>query len=207
MKELLKSIFSNQKLTRGILESGGDRQAIAKLIEAAGLSMDEEKLGQLTEFAVVWKKQQDGEELSEAEAALLPDAAETELVGKLFKDAEFRQRVLAEGFSWQLLAEMTAKFSVKLDGTQLDELCVWLPDALVYAGLGPVSPDQLQAVAGGQQKAFYEDPFVYDEEDDAGLNALPAIAVAIAVRQIAKTVGKSMQSATAAMTQAVAAQR
>ena len=87
MTDLLKSIFSNRELILGILNCGGDRQAIAKLIEAAGLSMDEEKLGQLTEFAVVWKKQQDGEELSETEAALLPDAAETELVGKLFKDA------------------------------------------------------------------------------------------------------------------------
>ena len=207
MKELLKSIFANRELWPAILACGGDRQAIAKLTEAAGLSLTAEQLQHLAEYATAWKKQQAGEALTEEEASLLPDTVVTALIGDLFKDAEFRKRALATGFNRDLLMEMATKFGVQLDGTQLDELCVWLPDALVYAGLGPVSPDQLQAVAGGQQKAFYEDPSVYDDEDDAGLNALPAIAVAIAVRQIAKTVGKSMQSATAAMTQAVAAQR
>lgn len=207
MKDLLKSIFANKELWPAILACGGDRQAIAKLTEAAGLSLAEEQLQHLAEYATAWKKQQAGEALNEAETAQLPNAALTAFVGGLFKDSDFRKQVLADGFSRELLVAMVAKAGVQLDGTQLDELCAWLPDALVYAGLGPVSPDQLQAVAGGQQKAFYEDPSVYDDEDDAGLNALPAIAVAIAVRQIAKTVGKSMQSATAAMTQAVAAQR
>ena len=102
---------------------------------------------------------------------------------------------------------MAAKAGVQLDGTQLDELCAWLPDALVYAGLGPVSPDQLQAVAGGQQKAFYEDPSAYDEDDDAGLHAFPAVVVAIAVRQIAKTAAQAVNQAATQVTKAVAAQR
>ena len=207
MTDLLKSIFSNRELTRDILNCGGDRQILVELTEAAGISLNEQQISHLANYATAWKKQQAGEALTEAEAALLPDTVVMALIGDLFKDAEFRKRALATGFNRDLLMEMATRFGVQLDGTQLDDLCAWLPDALVYAGLGPVSPDQLQAVAGGQQKAFYEDPSVYDDEDDGGLNALPAIAVAIAVRQIAKTVGKSMQSATAAMTQAVAAQR
>ena len=207
MKELLKSIFANRELWPAILACGGDRQAIAKLTEAAGLSLAEEQLQHLAEYATAWKKQQAGEALNEAEKALLPNAALTAFVGGLFKDSDFRKQVLAEGFSRDLLVAMVAKAGVQLDGTQLDELCAWLPDALVYAGLGPVSPDQLQAVAGGQQKAFYEDPSVYDEDDDAGLHAFPAIAVAIALRQVAKTVAQTVNQAATKVAKTVAAQR
>ena len=207
MKELLKSIFANRELWPAILACGGDRQAIAKLTEAAGLSLTEEQLQHLAEYATAWKKQQAGDALNEAEKALLPNAALTAFIGGLFKDSDFRKQVLADGFSRDLLVAMAAKAGVQLDGTQLDELCAWLPDALVYAGLGPVSPDQLQAVAGGKHKAFYEDPSVYDEDDDAGLHALPGMLVAIAVRQVAKTAAQAVNQATAHMTQAVAAQR